>query len=405
MMFLEKTSMRKISAHFIHDGLGNCYNKGILTVDADGTILDIEDTRGLLNEQAGVEFFSGVIVPGFINAHCHLELSHLRGFFNEGEGFVPFLKKVVENRMVEADNIVQAAAKADLIMQKNGIVAVGDISNGQLSFQVKHPSKINYFTFVEALGFSPERSEKAFDWAKQCVEKANDMGLQASVVPHSPYSVSQELFHLVAEEARISGLPISIHNQESSEEDELFRLGTGEMRRHLEENLFLDTSFFHPTGMGAMQSTLKHLPMRNNLLLVHNIYTNQLDIDFIEGIRSLNNTWFVLCPSSNLYIQNRLPDIGLFHRKKLQICLGTDSLASNHQLSILEEMKVIQASFPNISLQELIGWACFNGARALEMGAWAGSIEVGKRPGLNLLSGLDLGMVKLQPKTTVKKLC
>jgi imidazolonepropionase-like amidohydrolase len=68
-------------------------------------------------------------------------------------------------------------------------------------------------------------------------------------------------------------------------------------------------------------------------------------------------------------------------------------------------MKVIQASFPNISLQELIGWACFNGARALEMGAWAGSIEVGKRPGLNLLSGLDLGMVKLQPKTTVKKLC
>jgi cytosine/adenosine deaminase-related metal-dependent hydrolase len=154
-----------------------------------------------------------------------------------------------------------------------------------------------------------------------------------------------------------------------------------------------------------MQSTLKHLPVQNNLLLVHNIYTNQSDIDFIEGIRSLKNTWFVLCPASNLYIQNRLPDIGLFRSKNLQLCLGTDSLASNHQLSILEEMKVIQTSFPNISLQELIGWACINGAKALAMGKWAGSIEVGKRPGLNLLSGMDLGSLKLLPKTTVKKLC
>lgn len=396
--------MRKISAHLILDGKGKCYTKGILTLDADGTILEITDTNGILNESAEVEFYSGVVVPGFINAHCHLELSHLQDKFTRGAGFVPFLKQVLDNRISEPEKILKAAERADLLMYKNGIIAVGDIANNTSAFDIKRSSKIDYFTFIETLGFAPSRAEKAFDWAKASLKVAEGFGFKASIVPHAPYSISIPLFKAVADEAIRTGSILSIHNQESSEEDDLFRSGSGDMVSHLVDNLGIDISFFSPTGEGSLRSILKFLPLQNNLLLVHNLFTNQSDIDYIVSTRKLGTTWFVLCPCSNLYIQNRLPDIDLFRNNHLRICLGTDSLASNHQLSILEEMKIIQTAHPDISIDELLTWACFNGANALEISDWAGSIEVGKRPGINLLSGIDLVEKKFLPGARVRKL-
>jgi cytosine/adenosine deaminase-related metal-dependent hydrolase len=396
--------MRKISAHLILDGKGKCYNKGILTLDADGTILEIKDTNGILDESAEVEFYSGMIVPGFVNAHCHLELSHLQDKFSEGAGFVPFLKQVVDNRVSEPEKILKAAERADLLMYKNGIVAVGDIANTTSAFEIKRISKIDYYTFIETLGFSPSRAEKVFEWAKANLKVAESFGFKASIVPHASYSISVPLFKAVADEAIGTDSVMSIHNQESSEEDELYLYGTGELVGHLINNLGTDISFFIPTGESALRSILNYLPKLNNLLLVHNLFTNQSDIDYIGSIRKLSITWFVLCPGSNLYIQNRLPDIDLFRNNHLQICLGTDSLVSNHQLSILEEMKIIQATYPYISIDELLNWASFNGANALKINDWAGSIEVGKRPGLNLLSGIDLMEKKLLPGTRVRKL-
>jgi len=396
--------MRKISAHLILDGKGRSYHKGVMTLDDAGTILAIEDTNGKLQESANIEFYSGMIVPGFVNAHCHLELSHLRSAFSEGEGMISFLKRVVEERVSTPDRIVEAAEKADLTMYKSGIVAVGDIANGQTAITVKRRSRMTYFTFVEALGFAPDRAIRAFEWAKQCVMAAADLDLCASIVPHAPYSVSLPLIHAIAAEATRTGLPISLHSQESLEEDEMYLSGRGGMMAHLRDNLSIDTSSFLPTGEIALHSMLKYLPLQNNLLLVHNLNTRQEDIDYIASTRGLIKTWFVLCPGSNLFIHNRLPDFGLLRKNHLQICLGTDSLASNHQLSILEEMKIVQSAYPEITLGELITWACYNGAKALQMESWAGSIEVGKRPGINLLTGLDIAEGILRPQTGVKKL-
>ena len=397
--------MRKISAHLILDGRGNCFSKGIVTIDTDGTILDFQDTDGTLEEAAGIEFYSGILIPGFINAHCHLELSHLDKVFPEGAGFVPFLKMVVDRRADDLAKIAFAAESADVRMQKNGIVAVGDISNGTSSFEIKANSKISYFTFLEALGFTPSRAEKAFEWAQSCARIAGQLGLKNSIVPHAPYSVSEPLFQAIAAEALRTGLPISIHSQECREEDELYELGQGGMATHLRDNLAVDTSLFLPTGKNALRSTLEFLPVRNHLLLVHNLFTEQEDLDYIRGVRPLDNTWFVLCPCSNLYIQNRLPDVALFRRNGLQLCLGTDSLASNYQLSILAEMKILQDAFPFVSLGELISWATFNGANALAISDKFGSLEVGKQPGINLLTGADLEHQKILPGTSVKKLC
>jgi cytosine/adenosine deaminase-related metal-dependent hydrolase len=332
-------------------------------------------------------------------------LSHLKDAFEEGAGIVPFLKKVVKSRASEPEKIVQLAEMADLQMLKEGIVAVGDIANGTSAFEVKSNSKIDYLTFIEILGFAPESAAGALERAMICLKSAENLGLKASIVPHAPYSVSAPLFRAIFLEATRTGSAISFHSQESIEEDELYLKGSGELINLFRDNMGIDTSFFIPTGENALPSTLRYFPEQNNLLLIHNLYTKQSDLDYISSHRKLSNTWFVLCPGSNLYIQNKLPDIELFRKNHLQICLGTDSLVSNHQLSILEEMKILQKFNPSISLDEMISWATFNGANALGINDLAGSIEVGKRPGINLLTGLHIAGKKLLPGTKVKKLC
>ena len=332
--------MRKFSAHYIITGTGKVLTKGIITLTDEGVIVDITDTNGDLEESAGVEFYSGVITPGFVNAHCHLELSHLGNAFPENSGLAAFLKNVAENRYADENRMVDEARKADAELWRNGTVAVGDVSNTNKTFGIKSKSKIIYHTFIEALGFIPQSAEKAFALTRQ----------------------------------------------------------------YFDENLKLDLSDFQPTGNSALESVIGWLPEKNNLLLVHNIRTTLKDIDLIGQTRSLDKTWFVICPGSNLFIENLLPDIELFRKMKLQICLGTDSLSSNRKLSILEEMKTMQTYFPALSLIELVTWSTRNGAEALAMDSWAGTIEIGKRPGINLITGMDLQELRLKPESKVRRL-
>ena len=396
--------MIRLSAHYIFMGNGTILEKGIIVLTDQGVVADIIDTKGNLEESAGVEFYSGVITPGFVNAHCHLELSHLRSTFPEKSGLPEFLKNVAANRNQDHYGVLAEARNADHELWRNGVVAVGDISNTNATFPIKSKSKITYHTFVEALGFSPQRAENAFGLASQYFDEAQKIGLSASIVPHSPYSISKELFGKISSFAISKSSVLSMHSQECSAEDDLFRSGEGDIFRHLTENLNLDLSSFNPTGNGALESVIGWLPKENKLLLIHNIRTGQLDIDLISRTRALKQTWFVLCPGSNLFIENLLPDIELFRKNKLQICLGTDSLSSNHKLSILEEMKTIQSHFPSIHLGEIVTWATINGARALEMDSWAGTIEIGKSPGINLITGMDLHNLRLKPQSRIKKL-
>ena len=396
--------MRKLSAHYIFTGTGTVLAKGIVILDDHGVILDIIDTNGALDEMANVEFYSGILVPGFINAHCHIELSHLHNIFPEKTGLPVFLKNVVQHRNFEDAVVIGHAQKADDELYRNGVVAVGDISNTNTTFQLKSASKVVYHTFIEVLGFSPLRSEKAFGWAKHCYDEAKTLGLSASIVPHAPYSVSGDLFEKISEFAKVSKSVLSIHSQESSGEDDLYLSGEGEIARHLKENLSIDLSFFEPTRKTALASVIEWLPKMCNLLLVHNINTRQDDLEIVKRARSLNKTWFVLCPNSNLYIEDRLPDVELLRRNNLQICIGTDSLSSNRNLSVLDEMKTIQNYFPDIPLSEIVSWSTRNGAEALEMDDWAGTIEIGKKPGINLITGMDLQHLKLLPQSKVKRL-
>lgn len=396
--------MRKIAATYVFPGNSTPIKNGVVVCEDDGTVIDILEKGDNFKEEAGTEFYSGILLPGFVNVHCHLELSHLKGKIDERTGIAGFIGEI--NKLREVDSLEQERlmAIADRKMWSAGISAVGDISNSNSSIPTKLKSKINYHTFVETFGFHPSRAEKSFSYTTEVYNAFSKNGLKASVVPHSPYSVSDELFFKIKTFAEQSGGIISVHNQESMGEEEFYVRGTGPVAEHLTSNLGIDISHWKPTGKSSLQSILKHIPEKNNLLLVHNTFTEADDLDILFSQRSSEKTWFVLCPNSNLYIENELPPVNLFRDRKVNICMGTDSLASNHELSILKEMLTIQQHFKDVNLHELVKWACLNGAKALRLDHVAGSIEKGKKPGINLISGVDFTKMKFTEQAKVKRL-
>jgi cytosine/adenosine deaminase-related metal-dependent hydrolase len=396
--------VRKISATYIFPGNRPPLKNGILICEDDGTVIDLIDTSGQLHEQAGMEQYSGILVPGFVNAHCHLELSHLKGKIPEKTRLGRFLGFINKLRNLQEEDFEEAIKKADFTMKHAGIVAVGDVSNSYTSLETKRNSKIKYHTFVEAFGFHPSRAEKAFAFAEFVESMFREFDLPTSITPHSPYSVSEGLFLKIRDKALVENSILSVHNQESRDEVLFFKDGSGDIAHHISEILKIDISHWKPTLKSPLEFTLSFIPKENPLLLVHNTFTSPEDIQFLKSRRKMENTFLVLCPNANLYIENQLPPVSLFQKEKLNICLGTDSLASNDSLSILKEMIVLQNSFPEITLQNLVEWGSMNGARALGLNDFLGSLEPGKKPGINLITGVDMKNLILTSKSKVKVL-
>jgi cytosine/adenosine deaminase-related metal-dependent hydrolase len=137
---------------------------------------------------------------------------------------------------------------------------------------------------------------------------------------------------------------------------------------------------------------IEYFPSDKKLLLVHN--TESTEDDFKVALKKNPETFFCTCPNANLYIESKLPDYSIWKNYPDQICIGTDSTSSNHQLSILEEMKTIQKHDSAQTTEKLIQWGTLNGAKFFGWEKELGSIEVGKKPGLNLISGLENGTLE-----------
>jgi aminodeoxyfutalosine deaminase len=396
--------IRKFSASWVYTLHTPPLKNGIVSVDEKGQIVDIADTEGALREMERLEHHSGIIAPGFVNAHCHLEFSHLKGKINEHAGMAGFLSGINSLRDFAPEEMEKCAKQADRDMFRMGISAVGDVSNSALTAEVKQNSQVSYFTFVEAFGFHPSRVQRAMEIALRVWSRFNGEGLPASIVPHSPYSVSDTLFHEIGRLGDHMSSIISMHNQESHAENEFFRSGGGPLLFHIRDNLGIDTSHWQPTGKSALGSVLPKISSNKKLLLVHNVFSTLSDITLLKQHRSLEDTFLVLCPNSNLFIGNGMPPVELFRSERMNICIGTDSLASNHQLSVLAELITLQQYVPGLQLEEMLNWACLNGARALQMEDRLGTLEVGKRPGLVLIEGVDLVNQRLTMNSRVKRL-
>lgn len=369
-----------ISATYLYPVTGPPIKNGVLAIDEDGVIKGVFDPAEAREKQIkDIQYHDGLLVPGFVNTHCHLELSNLKNKVPQHTGLPEFVKSVIKLRSSDEDELNLAILKADKEMYAQGIVAVGDISNQLITKDVKLNSPVYYHTFLEIMGFKPEQAMASMERAKQF--KTGFDPLPVSIVPHAPYSVSSELFGALREYAVEDGGMISIHNQETEDENSFFKHKKGGFLG-LFEFLGQDIDFYKAPGKTSLQAYLPLLPPNLKTLLVHNTYTSAADVAFAESIHP--NLYWCLCPKANLYIENKLPDVNMMYEAGLRITIGTDSLASNTSLNVLSELTLLQERF-NIPTDDLLEWATFNGAEFLGIAERFGSFETGKRPGVNLV--------------------
>ncbi len=382
------TMSRFFSADYVLTVSGAPIKNGVVKVGEADEILGVF-SPGDVEIDGPIDEREGIIVPGFINTHCHLELSHLKGKIPKKEGLVTFIEQVMHGRASEGDAIHAAMQRADQAMVDNGIVAVGDHANTAASASVKAASRIHYHTFVEVMGFDSKQAAERLQAAQAVADAFSQT--PASITPHSAYSVSKSLFCLFRDAMQGEETAVlSIHNQESNEENKLYRYKTGAFVDFY-KRLGVDISDFKAQSRNSLQTTTPHLPKANPIILVHNTFTSSRDIFYLE--RMAKRVTWCLCPNANQYIEGTLPKVRNFMQGDFPIALGTDSLASNDKLCILSELKTLHAAFDELDLRKTIKWATINGARALGIDGQFGSLETGKRPGLNLLTdvkGFDL---------------
>lgn len=371
--------MHAYRAQFLFDGK-HLHHDAAVWFSKTGEVM----RTGSSEEVQGLPLLPGLLCPALVNAHTHLELSHLAGIIPKGLGLPGFLQAVVQRRGQYAiEEIQESAKKAMLHLYRSGTGAVGDICNTLYTLPLSLNAPLHLHRFVEVFGLDPETLPKRMQQALDTCKAFASVG-PASVVPHAPYSVSEELFALI--DASLPAAPRCIHNQECVAEDELFLHGTGALMP-IRQLLYPEHPAQHQHER-SLQRTLRSMPKTSHLMLVHNSCSTAEDLALAH--KSKKNIFWCLCPQANLYIENRLPDVDLLYREQCCLTLGTDSLGSNDALNLWRELHVLHEYFPHIPVQEKLRWATLNGAKALVMDAVLGSLKTGKKPGLLHLPAFSL---------------
>lgn len=370
----------KYQADYLFDGYKIIEN-GFVELDGE-KVINVGQAQSKSSDQ-----LTGLIMPGFINTHCHLELSHLKNKVNTGTGLLPFLKSVVSLRDFDQNIIDKAIADQDEYMWSNGIQAVGDISNKADTAPVKSKSKIQYYTFVEMFDLLQAAfTDNSYVQYKEVYDLFDNLnGNRKAAVPHAPYTVTSDLFDRI-NKLNVDPVTVSIHNQETIHENDYFMSKKGGFSDFF-KSLGINDSEFKPTGTRSLNYALQYMDATQKTLFVHNTTTNPEDIE--NAVNWNKSVYWATCPNANLYIENSLPDYSSFLEAGSKMTIGTDSLSSNWQLSILEEIKTIKKYNSWIPIETLLKWSTINGAEALSFEDALGSFEQGKSPGVILLENFE----------------
>jgi aminodeoxyfutalosine deaminase len=359
--------MRKIASEWLFTGKELLKN-GVLVLSDEGEVVSFESTDHAASGQ-----LSGLVSPAFVNAHCHLELSHLRGKISTGTGMTGFIRMVrgLRDDASQAEKVA-AMESAMAEMRAGGIAAVADICNGSSSMSLKaaHP-EIAFYNFIELFGLDPNQAE---DYFFRGLEMLKEFGKKSSITLHAPYSISRTLRDKVIGYATRREWPLSIHLLESADERQLFEDLEGPLLEFIQE---VGAVFQAHTYNSPVDFIFEQLPAQTQLLLVHNTEMSSAEVERI--VAGWPMAHFVLCPLANRYIHGKLPAAPIFAKFPDRICIGTDSLAGNHQLSILAEIHALQEAF-GLQSDLLLRWATINGAKALGMDPRRFELSAGSQP-------------------------
>ena len=375
--------MRRIASHYAL--INGELKRGIVVeVDDKGSITRVSHHDNIDNI-ASVEFYPGILIPGMVNAHSHLELAYLRGAIAEGTGFAGFAREIgrVRGNFTTKERL-HAASVADSEMWHEGVEAVMDIANDEMIMPIKEHSKIEYHTLFELFGLNTKSAANH----RAMAEKYQ----HADITAHSTYSLQDDLFSDIA---RLGKETLSVHLLESEDETALYNKKGALWEWYTRMGWECDF-----LGYGSPAKRIaESVPAERRTMLVHGCQATAEDVKLLNGHFTTPPTW-VLCPESNRYISGIKPPVAMFREMGAQIAIGTDSLASARHLSMVENMRLLG----DIPLAELLTYATLNGAKAIGIADRKGSIEVGKSPGLAVISGVDFQTMRLTPESESRRI-
>ncbi len=345
-------------------------------VVADGRIEAVgrfKDLKGTHSGDDVVDHGEVSILPALVNAHTHLELAALRGHLSGKDGFVNWIRDLIKVRADIPPAETEKAITNELAaIDQRGCGLIGDVGNTRIAYESCQKQRIKTVFFCEFLGFNREKTARAKEILVE-TGKYHETNDAFHVAAHAPYTVSAELFSALKSWANKHGKMLSVHLGECPEEQELLAHGNGSLRDLLREHSAWDDDFI-PPGENAVSYLDKLGIMDSNTVCVHLVHLSEEDMTILAARR----VKCCLCPRSNLFLNVGFPKVEKMLAYGLYPALGTDSLASNESLSILEEMAAVRKHVPGLAPEKILEMATLNGARALGREDRLGSLAPGK---------------------------
>ena len=381
--------MRAVHADVVVTGDGAPIRDGAVVVDAGGTVVDVGTAQDVLVRHAGVgvERVRGVLLPGLVNAHTHLELSALRGQVRGGAGFVPWVEEMLAIRAEgrpEEDALAIDRAIDELVAF--GTAAVGEVTNSLVAVRALARRNIGGCVFHEVFGIEREPLEQRVAALPKMVEETvggwptTDLAYAPS--PHTLYTTHADVVRRLVRDAKERGLRASVHLAEHAAERRFLEHGDGPVAVWYEARLKLRRELIEWPGKASVALADDLGALGPHVVCVHLTDARPGELDLVVR----RGASVVFCPRSNLRIETRLPPLLGALTAGLFPALGTDSLASNASLDVLAEARALADRFPTVSPHDLLRMATWEGARALGR-ADLGRIANGARPGLFAIEG------------------
>jgi len=355
---------------------GTPIDNGAFTVDGS-RFREIGAAREILRNHTDpvVDLGHAVVMPGLINAHCHLDYSLMRGAILSARSFSQWVGRINALKRSLADNDYLRGTQLGLQeLRRNGVTAVLDIVATPQNLPLLPPPPIRTWSFLELIDVRPRPwiEEIAFgSWLffSEHGERLGGFGLS----PHAPYTASAKMYEIALECSRMLNLPITTHVAESREEYDMFAEGRGQLYDFLRK-------LGRPMTDCGSTSPLRHL-IENGLINQHCIvaHLNELDDRDLEllGGEKWRNLQIVHCPKSHRFLHHRRFPLEALMERGLNICLGTDSLASNDSLDLFSEMRTAKKVYPTLSARDLLEMVTIRPARALKLERSLGRIAPG----------------------------
>ena len=313
-----------------------------------------------------------LVMPGFVNAHSHLQWSAAKGKTKREADFTEWIKSLMQAKeeITQTDQLSAMRLGIDEML-RSGITTVADVISDAETAQPIVDSQIRSVIFIEPIAPHEKDAEATEQIVRSQIEKLRQSGATVGIAPHSPYTVSPKLLKLLKSLSKEMHIPFSIHLAETEQENLYITKGSGDLAQLLKMSGFFTEGF---KGYGKSPvALLDSLSLLNGCLAVH---LNAIDDDDAALLVS-ENAAPIFCPQSSKWFgRDKVLPLESFIKAGLKPALGTDSLASNESLSMLDELNCAADCFPDLNKETLIEMATINGANHLSLNC--GAIEKGR---------------------------